>query len=184
MPQPYRQAIVARLASMAREKKPIIGAATGLSAKCEEMDDSRPDRHLQFGALPHGRARFGGRASRVRQRQRDRQGYGARGSSGRQADPVLTGVNATDPFVLMPQFLAELKTMGFAGLQNFPTVGLFDRVMRASWTPPSTVFSIGTIGPEGREGVTARDRSRSAPRGPRSAPSGERLVCSGRGRSG
>ena len=39
MPQPYRQAIVARLASMAREKKPIIGggAGTGLSAKCEEM---------------------------------------------------------------------------------------------------------------------------------------------------
>ncbi len=53
-----------------------------------------------------------------------------------------------------------------------------------SWTPPSTEFSIGTIGPEGREAVTARDRSRSAPRGPRSAPSGERLVCSGRGRSG
>jgi predicted TIM-barrel enzyme len=47
--------------------------------------------------------------------------------------PVLAGVNGTDPFVLMPQFLAELKAMKFAGVQNFPTVGLFDGVMRASF---------------------------------------------------
>jgi predicted TIM-barrel enzyme len=46
--------------------------------------------------------------------------------------PVLAGVNGTDPFVLMPQFLAELKAMGFAGVQNFPTVGLFDGAIRAS----------------------------------------------------
>jgi predicted TIM-barrel enzyme len=47
--------------------------------------------------------------------------------------PVLAGVNGTDPFVLMPQFLAELKSMGFSGVQNFPTIGLFDGVMRASF---------------------------------------------------
>ena len=47
--------------------------------------------------------------------------------------PVLAGVNGTDPFVLMPQFLAELKAMGFSGVQNFPTVGLFDGVMRDSF---------------------------------------------------
>jgi predicted TIM-barrel enzyme len=47
--------------------------------------------------------------------------------------PVLAGVNATDPFVLMPQFLGELKAMGFSGVQNFPTIGLFDGVMRASF---------------------------------------------------
>jgi predicted TIM-barrel enzyme len=46
---------------------------------------------------------------------------------------VLAGVNGTDPFVLMPQFLAELKAMGFSGVQNFPTVGLFDGVMRTSF---------------------------------------------------
>jgi predicted TIM-barrel enzyme len=38
--------------------------------------------------------------------------------------PVLAGVNGTDPFVMMPQFLASLKAMGFSGVQNFPTVGL------------------------------------------------------------
>ncbi|TIP87051.1 MAG: phosphoenolpyruvate hydrolase family protein, partial [Mesorhizobium sp.] len=35
--------------------------------------------------------------------------------------PVLAGVNGTDPFVMMPLLLAELKTMGFSGVQNFPT---------------------------------------------------------------
>jgi predicted TIM-barrel enzyme len=39
----------------------------------------------------------------------------------------------TDPFVLMPQFLAELKAMGFSGVQNFPTIGLFDGTMRQSF---------------------------------------------------
>jgi predicted TIM-barrel enzyme len=55
--------------------------------------------------------------------------------------PVLAGVNGTDPFVLMPQFLAELKAIGFAGVQNFPTIGLFDGVMRASFE--ETGFGFG-----------------------------------------
>ena len=46
---------------------------------------------------------------------------------------MLAGVNGTDPFVLMPQFLAELKAMGFSGVQNFPTIGLFDGQMRQSF---------------------------------------------------
>jgi predicted TIM-barrel enzyme len=56
--------------------------------------------------------------------------------------PVLAGVNGTDPFVLMPQFLAELKAMGFAGVQNFPTVGLFDGVMRASFEETGLGFGL------------------------------------------
>ncbi|HYH11094.1 MAG TPA: phosphoenolpyruvate hydrolase family protein, partial [Thermomicrobiales bacterium] len=44
--------------------------------------------------------------------------------------PVLAGVCGTDPFRLMPQFLDQLKAMGFAGVQNFPTVGLIDGVFR------------------------------------------------------
>ena len=40
--------------------------------------------------------------------------------------PVLAGVCGTDPFRLMPVFLAELKRIGFSGVQNFPTVGLID----------------------------------------------------------
>ena len=45
---------------------------------------------------------------------------------------VLAGVNGTDPFRLMPVFLRQLKDMGFDGVQNFPTVGLFDGLMRTN----------------------------------------------------
>jgi predicted TIM-barrel enzyme len=44
--------------------------------------------------------------------------------------PVLAGVNGTDPFRLIPVFLKQITEMGFSGVQNFPTVGLFDGVMR------------------------------------------------------
>jgi predicted TIM-barrel enzyme len=45
---------------------------------------------------------------------------------------VLAGVCGTDPFRLMPVLLKELKAMGFDGVQNFPTVGLFDGVIRTN----------------------------------------------------
>jgi predicted TIM-barrel enzyme len=44
--------------------------------------------------------------------------------------PVLAGVNGTDPFLLLEAFLAELRRVGFAGVQNFPTVGLIDGLFR------------------------------------------------------
>src|SRR5260370_36629396 len=44
--------------------------------------------------------------------------------------PVLAGVCGTDPFRLMPRFLDELAAIGFAGVQNFPTVGLIDGAVR------------------------------------------------------
>ena len=46
--------------------------------------------------------------------------------------PVLAGVCGTDPFRLMPVFLRQIKELGFDGVQNFPTVGLFDGVFRAN----------------------------------------------------
>jgi predicted TIM-barrel enzyme len=45
--------------------------------------------------------------------------------------PVLAGVNGTDPFLLVDPFLTTLGELGFSGIQNFPTVGLFDGVIRA-----------------------------------------------------
>jgi predicted TIM-barrel enzyme len=44
--------------------------------------------------------------------------------------PVLAGVCGTDPFLIPNLFLQELKELGFAGIQNFPTVGLIDGVFR------------------------------------------------------
>jgi predicted TIM-barrel enzyme len=46
--------------------------------------------------------------------------------------PVLAGVNGTDPFRDMDLFLDQLKALGFAGVQNFPTVGLIDGIFRAN----------------------------------------------------
>ena len=48
-----------------------------------------------------------------------------------RSTPVLAGVCGTDPFRLMPRFLAEVKAAGFSGVQNFPTVGLIDGTFRA-----------------------------------------------------
>lgn len=44
--------------------------------------------------------------------------------------PVLAGVCATDPFRDIDRFLKQLKDLGFAGIQNFPTVGLIDGQFR------------------------------------------------------
>ncbi|KKO51780.1 phosphoenolpyruvate hydrolase family protein [Paenibacillus sp. DMB20] len=46
--------------------------------------------------------------------------------------PVLAGVCGTDPFRIMDIFLKQLKEQGFAGVQNFPTVGLIDGVFRTN----------------------------------------------------
>lgn len=43
---------------------------------------------------------------------------------------VLAGVCASDPFRIMPQFLRQIKDLGFCGVQNFPTVGLIDGTFR------------------------------------------------------
>ena len=45
--------------------------------------------------------------------------------------PVLAGVNGTDPFMIAHDFLRRLADLGFSGVQNFPTVGLFDGTIRA-----------------------------------------------------
>lgn len=44
--------------------------------------------------------------------------------------PVLAGVCASDPFRELPRFLRQLRELGFAGVQNFPTVGLIDGKFR------------------------------------------------------
>ncbi|MEX0852659.1 MAG: phosphoenolpyruvate hydrolase family protein [Bauldia sp.] len=135
MPTIPRQQILDRFRDMVHRKVPIIGggAGTGLSARCEE--EGGIDLIIVYNS---GRYRMAGRGSAA--------GLLAYGNANEivkdmakevlpvvKHTPVLAGVNGTDPFVLMPQFLAELKAMGFSGVQNFPTVGLFDGTMRASF---------------------------------------------------
>jgi predicted TIM-barrel enzyme len=46
--------------------------------------------------------------------------------------PVLVGLCGGDPMRAVDRLLAEVKEAGFAGVQNFPTVGLIDGVFRRS----------------------------------------------------
>ncbi len=114
--------------------KPIVGcgAGTGISAKCAEAGGA--DLIIIYNS---GRYRMAGRGSLA-----GMLAYGdANGIVVEMAaevlpvvkkTPVLAGVNGTDPFRLMPVFLKQLKEIGFAGVQNFPTVGLIDGTFRAN----------------------------------------------------
>jgi predicted TIM-barrel enzyme len=129
-----RKAILERLHGMVRRGEPIVGggAGTGLSAKCEEAGGI--DLIVIYNS---GRYRMAGRGSLA--------GMLAYGNANQivlemahevlpvvKHTPVLAGVNGTDPFLVLPAFFAQLKTLGFAGVQNFPTVGLIDGVFRAN----------------------------------------------------
>lgn len=116
------------------EGKPIVGggAGTGISAKCEEAGGI--DLIVIYNS---GRFRMAGRGSmsglmpygNANQIVKE-MGYEV--LTAVKHTPVLAGVCATDPFMLRDMFLKELKTMGFAGIQNFPTVGLIDGMYRAN----------------------------------------------------
>jgi predicted TIM-barrel enzyme/AraC-like DNA-binding protein len=44
--------------------------------------------------------------------------------------PVLFGLNANDPTKQMPSYITKIKESGFAGINNYPTVGLIDGIFR------------------------------------------------------
>jgi len=144
MPAIERKKILEKFADMVKRRVPIIGggAGTGLSAKCEEAGGI--DLIIIYNS---GRYRMAGRGSAA--------GLLAYGNANDivkdmarevlpvvKHTPVLAGVNGTDPFVLMAHLLAELKLMGFSGVQNFPTIGLFDGIMRASFEETGMGFGL------------------------------------------
>lgn len=107
-----------------------VGAGTGITAKSSETGGA--DMLIIYNS---GRYRMAGRGSLA--------GLLAYGDANAivvemgsevlpvvEHTPVLAGVNGTDPFKVMDVFLKGLKDQGFAGVQNFPTVGLIDGVFR------------------------------------------------------
>ena len=134
MPGIDRRALLDKFYGMIARRQPIIGggAGTGLSAKCEEAGGI--DLIVIYNS---GRYRMAGRGSLA--------GLLAYGNANEivkemahevipvvSHTPVLAGVNGTDPFMVLDRFLGELKSLGFSGVQNFPTVGLIDGVFRAN----------------------------------------------------
>jgi predicted TIM-barrel enzyme len=139
-----RKTILKKFRAMVRDGVPIVGggAGTGLSAKCEEAGGI--DLIVIYNS---GRYRMAGRGSLA--------GMLAYGNANAivkemalevlpvvKKTPVLAGVNGTDPFILMKPFLAELKALGFSGVQSFPTIGLFDGVMRQSFEETGMGFGL------------------------------------------
>lgn len=129
-----RAEILDRLQEQLRRGLPIIGAGagTGISGKCAEAGGAdliviynsgrfRMAGHSSLsGMLP-----FGDANAIVVDMAREVLPTVRR-------TPVLAGVCGTDPFRMMEFFLPQLKAMGFQGVQNFPTVGLFDGQFRQS----------------------------------------------------
>lgn len=129
-----RTEILARLRAKLTDGQPIIGggAGTGLSAKCAETAG------LDFIVIYNsGRYRMAGRSSMA--------GLMPYGDANAivtemametlpilQHTPLVAGVCATDPFRVIPYFLRQLQDMGCAGVQNYPTVCLFEGVIRAN----------------------------------------------------
>jgi predicted TIM-barrel enzyme len=127
-----REEALQRLRAQVDRGQPIIGAGagTGLSAKCAEAGGA--DLIIIYNS---GRYRMAGRGSLAGLLP-----YGDANAivvemAGEvlpvvRQTPVLAGVCGTDPFRVMSVFLRELAELGFAGVQNFPTVGLIDGVFR------------------------------------------------------
>ena len=124
----------AKLRATIDSGKAIIGAGagTGLSAKCAEAGGT--DLIIIYNS---GRYRMAGRGSLA-----GLMPYGDANAIVMEMasevlpvvehTPVLAGVCGTDPFRLIPRFLEDVRDAGFAGVQNFPTVGLIDGTFRAN----------------------------------------------------
>ena len=134
MPRIARQTLLDRFRAKIAAGQPIIGggAGTGLSAKCEEAGGI--DLIVIYNS---GRYRMAGRGSLA--------GLLAYGNANEivcemarevlpvvKHTPVLAGVNGTDPFMIADELLRRLISLGFSGVQNFPTVGLIDGTFRAN----------------------------------------------------
>ena len=123
-----REQILARLRAKVAEGKPIVGggAGTGISAKMSEAGGV--DLLVIYNS---GRFRMAGRGS-LSGMMPYCDANAIVMDMAREVipvvkhTPVLAGVCGTDPFRLMKLFLREVIAAGFAGVQNFPTVGLID----------------------------------------------------------
>ena len=129
-----RTETLSRLRQLIADGKPIIGggAGTGISAKFEEAGGI--DLIVIYNS---GRFRMAGRGSLS-----GLMPYGDANAIVMEMaaevltvvnhTPVLAGICASDPFRQMDLFLDEVTGIGFAGVQNFPTVGLIDGTFRAN----------------------------------------------------
>ena len=138
-----REVILSRLRDQAARGIPVVGAGagTGISAKCAQSGGA--DLIVIYNS---GRFRMAGHGSLS--------GLMPYGDANQivvdmarevlpvaRNIPVLAGICGTDPFRLMHLFLREIKAIGFSGVQNFPTVGLIDGLLRQNLEETGMSFS-------------------------------------------
>ncbi|KAF2021475.1 hypothetical protein BU24DRAFT_362099 [Aaosphaeria arxii CBS 175.79] len=131
-PQNNRKRILEDLRSSIDNGRVIVGAGAGIGLSAKFIEQGGGDLIIIYNS---GRFRMAGRGSLA--------GLMPYGNANEvvlemanevlpivKKTPVLAGVCATDPFRNMDYFLKQLKDLGFAGIQNFPTVGLIDGQFR------------------------------------------------------
>ncbi|KAF4539759.1 TIM-barrel signal transduction protein [Lasiodiplodia theobromae] len=131
-PPTNRAEILAKLRTDAANGKSIVGAGAGIGLSAKFIEKGGGDLIIIYNS---GRFRMAGRGSLA--------GLMPYGNANDvvlemanevlpvvEHTPVIAGVCATDPFRSMPSFLKQLEDIGFAGVQNFPTVGLIDGQFR------------------------------------------------------
>ncbi|EGZ76904.1 hypothetical protein NEUTE2DRAFT_134159 [Neurospora tetrasperma FGSC 2509] len=133
-PQLTRTQILEKLRGQIAQGQTIVGAGAGIGLSAKFVEAGGGDLIIIYNS---GRFRMAGRGSLA--------GLMPYGNANDivvdmakevlpvvKHTPVLAGVCGTDPYVSMPRFLANLRDLGFAGVQNFPTVGLIDGEFRAA----------------------------------------------------
>jgi predicted TIM-barrel enzyme len=128
-----RDGVVARLRGQIAANRAIVGAGAGTGISAKFIERGGADLIIIYNS---GRFRMAGHSSMC--------GLLALGDANQivmemgerevlpvvRDTPVIAGVNGTDPTRRMAQLLGEIQAAGFSGVNNFPTVGLFDGRIR------------------------------------------------------
>ncbi|RDW76962.1 hypothetical protein BP6252_05015 [Coleophoma cylindrospora] len=133
-PPTNRAEILARFRAQIEKHVPIVGAGAGIGLSAKSAEAGGCDLIVIYNS---GRFRMAGHGSLAGLMPFSNANdvvveMAPEILSAVASTPVIAGVCATDPFRDMPRFLAQLRDLGFAGVQNFPTVGLIDGQFRAN----------------------------------------------------
>ncbi|KAL2811851.1 TIM-barrel-protein domain-containing protein [Aspergillus granulosus] len=133
-PPTNRTEILAGFRHQIEQGKPIIGAGAGIGLSAKSVESGGGDLIIIYNS---GRFRMAGHGSLAGLMPYSNANEVVVEMASEvlpivKHTPVIAGVCGTDPFKNMPAFLKELKELGFAGVQNFPTVGLIDGQFRAN----------------------------------------------------
>ena len=124
-----RTEVLRRLHGQIAQHRPIVGAGAGTGISAKFAEEGGADLIIVYNS---GRFRMAGHGSLA-----GLLAYGDANAIVKEMGereilpivrdvPVIAGVMGTDPLRRMDYLLAELDSLGFSGINNFPTVGLID----------------------------------------------------------